>query len=67
MLITIPEVINCTEVAKKCKTKYCKSCLVNRYGEDIDEIKKTPPTGRGKSKTPYTFKYVFQAQLHLAA
>ena len=61
------EVISCTEAAKKCKTKYCKPCLSNRYGEDIDEIKKTPPSGRGKSKMPYTFKSVSPAYTHLAA
>lgn len=58
------EVISCTEVVKKCKTKYCKPCLGNRYGEDIDKIKETPPSGRGKSKMPYTFKSVFSAQVH---
>ena len=57
------EVISCTEVVKKCKTKYCKPCLGNRYGEDIDEIKKTPPSGRGKTKMPYTFKCVPLVQL----
>jgi hypothetical protein len=57
------EVISCTEVGKKCKTKYCKPCLGNRYGEDIDEIKKTPPSGRGKTKMPYTFKCVPLVQL----
>ena len=57
------EVISCTEVAKKCKTKYCKPCLGNRYGEDIDKIKETPPSGRGKSKMPYTFKSVVSTQL----
>jgi len=59
------EVISCTEVVKKCKTKYCKPCLGNRYGEDIDKIKETPPSGRGKNKMPYTFKSVFSAQLHI--
>lgn len=62
----LTEVISCTEAAKKCKTKYCKPCLGNRYGEDIDEIKKSPPSGRGKSKMPYTFKSVFSAYTHLA-
>jgi hypothetical protein len=52
------EVISCTEVAKKCRTKYCKPCLGNRYGEDIDEIKQTPASGRGKTKMPYTFRCV---------
>ena len=61
------EVISCTEAAKKCKTKYCKPCLSNRYGEDIDEIKKSPPSGRGKSKMPYTFKSVFPVYLHPSA
>ena len=61
------EVISCTEATKKCKTKYCKPCLANRYGEEIDEIRKTPPSGRGKSKMQYTFKFVFSEHLHPAA
>ena len=36
----------------------------NRHGEEIDEIKETPSSGRGKSKMPCAFKCVFTSPRH---
>ncbi|KAF7980756.1 hypothetical protein HWV62_36793 [Athelia sp. TMB] len=36
--------IQCTKLEalqKRCKAKYCPACLLNRYGEDVEDIKKT--------------------------
>lgn len=40
---TLPVALQCTlkDTKGRCKVKYCKPCLKNRYGEDVDAIKIT--------------------------
>ncbi|KAM6502140.1 hypothetical protein JOM56_002117 [Amanita muscaria] len=51
---------NKTNVKARCTTKYCKSCLKNRYGEDLSQIKigafsSSEATGHGENPG-YNFK-----------
>jgi hypothetical protein len=62
--------LNCTfnlktsNVLARCKAKYCRPCLKNRYGQDLDEIKGRSINGTSKEtaghdKTQgYIFKHV---------
>lgn len=53
-----------SNILARCKAKYCKPCLKNRYGQDSDEIKGRGVNGTSKEiaghiKTQgYIFKHV---------
>ncbi|KAL4252799.1 hypothetical protein ABKN59_005402 [Abortiporus biennis] len=34
----------------RCKLRYCKACLSNRYGEDLDEVKSHSPSSLSKKQ-----------------
>ena len=49
----------------RCKAKYCKPCLYNRYSEDFDKLKANTGAGMSKSEKTkhitdesYYFEYV---------
>jgi hypothetical protein len=54
-----------TTKEQRCAVKFCKSCLKNRYGEDLDSIKSQKSPGKkGHVNTEnYTFKSVGLHQL----
>ncbi|EMD37309.1 hypothetical protein CERSUDRAFT_135817, partial [Gelatoporia subvermispora B] len=48
---------------QRCKAKYCKACLKNRYGQDLDAIKATSIGGlpkREKERHVATDGYIFE-------
>jgi hypothetical protein len=52
-------VIRCTTIDpdtdKPCRGKYCKPCMTNRYGQDIESIKASS-LGKPETKLDYTFE-----------
>lgn len=58
----------------RCKAKYCKPCLYNRYNEDFDKLKANTGAGMSKSEKAkhvsdesYYFEYaLFYFQMLLA-
>ena len=55
--------ITISQSVSRCKAKYCRSCLKNRYGQDLDEIKDRGIDGQSKDiaghdkAQGYVFKY----------
>lgn len=44
----------------RCKAKYCKPCLKNRYGQDLDEIKERGMNGQSTDAHDRAQGYIFK-------